>query len=115
MSWGKLVAFDIRKCLPSTIRCPFYIKTFSRELVDRIDMKPFGDPLLIKFGDGNKLGYTLVQLIETSNITAHFCEEDNAMFLDVFSCKEFHQKDVEDTVYKYFSPESIHARTLYRG
>jgi len=52
-------------------------------------MVAYGKPQIVMFGTGNKKGYTLVQLIETSNICAHFCEETNDMYLDVFSCKTF--------------------------
>ena len=51
-----------------------------------------------------------MQLIETSNIIAHFVEETNDMYLDVFSCKDFHPDDVKAMVSKYFEPE--HADTL---
>lgn len=47
------------------------------KLVKDIDMVPYGGPQVVHFGSGNKAGYTLVQLIETSNITAHFVEETN--------------------------------------
>jgi S-adenosylmethionine/arginine decarboxylase-like enzyme len=67
-------------------------------------MVAYGAPQVVHFGSGDKSGYTLVQLIETSNITAHFCEESNDMYLDVFSCKPFNPKDVEAVVNLYFSP-----------
>jgi len=67
-------------------------------------MVPYGEPQVIHFGSGDKAGFTLVQLIETSNISAHFCEETNDMYLDVFSCKPFDSKVVEDTVTEYFGP-----------
>ena len=73
-------------------------------------MVPYGEPQVVRFGSGNKQGYTLVQLIETSNITAHFVEETNDMYLDVFSCKDFRPEDVRSMVSKYFDPE--HADTL---
>jgi S-adenosylmethionine/arginine decarboxylase-like enzyme len=78
-------------------------------------MVPYGDPWVKHFGTGNKAGYTLVQLIETSNITAHFAEEDNSAYIDVFSCKDFKQKDVEEVVQNYFKPEHVHSRLLVRG
>ena len=57
----------------------------------------------------NTLGVVIRQdihwlLIETSNITAHFVEETNDMYLDVFSCKPFDEKKVEDIVGAYFGP-----------
>jgi len=106
---------DLKSCVPQMIRCPYRITEFSKELVERIDMVPYGDPWVKHFGSGDKIGYTLVQLIETSNIIAHFAEDTNDAYIDVFSCKDFHQKDVEDVVRKYFWPNSINSRMLVRG
>ena len=77
-------------------------------------MVAYGDPILKHFGTENKLGYTLVQLIETSNITAHFVEETNDAYLDIFSCKTFDPKDVEFLVNEYFIPEKISSVFLTR-
>jgi hypothetical protein len=95
---------DCSKCVSSTIRSSSNITSFAKTLVQRIDMVPYGEPQVVHFGSGDKSGYTLVQLIETSNITAHFCEETNDMYLDVFSCKPFNPADVEAVVNQHFGP-----------
>ena len=95
---------DCSKCISTAIRSQSNISIFAKTLVKRIDMVPYGEPQVIHFGSGDKAGYTLVQLIETSNITAHFCEETNDMYLDVFSCKKFDPADVEAVVNLFFSP-----------
>jgi S-adenosylmethionine/arginine decarboxylase-like enzyme len=77
-------------------------------------MIPYGKPQVVLFGSGNKQGYTLVQLIETSNITGHFVEETNDMYLDVFSCKEFKPETVHDMVQRYFDPQTIRSRMILR-
>jgi S-adenosylmethionine/arginine decarboxylase-like enzyme len=87
-----------------TIRSPLTISNFAKALVKEIDMVPYGEPQVVHFGSGDKAGFTLVQLIETSNITAHFCEETNDMYLDVFSCKPFNPADVEAVVNSHFHP-----------
>jgi len=78
-------------------------------------MVPYGHPQIIHFGTGNKAGYTLVQLIETSNIVAHFVEEYDDMYLDVFSCKDFNPGIVETMVLKYFRPCAVSCQVLQRG
>ena len=105
--WGYMLMLDVGKCCPKSIRCPANIATFTKQLVKDIDMKAYGEPQIVMFGDGNKKGYTLVQLIETSNICAHFCEETNDFYLDVFSCKPFHKDDVKKCVQKYFVPTTM--------
>ena len=96
------------------IRSPTVIRNFAKDLVRRIDMVAFGDPQIVLFGTGNKKGYTMVQLIETSNICAHFVEENNSMYLDVFSCKDFDPLVVKEAVYDYFESETMHARVFER-
>lgn len=105
--WGYHLILDCSKCIPQSIRDAQTIEAFVKNLVHRIDMVPFGNPQIVHFGSGNKAGYTLVQLIETSNICAHFVEETDDMYLDVFSCKEFDRKDVKDIVDHYFSPKQM--------
>lgn len=90
------------------------IEAFANSLVKKIDMVPYGSPQVEHFGSGNKAGYTLVQLIQTSNICAHFVEETNDMYLDVFSCKPFSPSDVESVVGMYFSPKMINKMFLAR-
>ena len=102
--WGYHLVADFGKCLPSSIRCSRNILSFSKTLVNEIEMVPYGQPLLKHFGEGNKAGFTLVQLIETSNICAHFVEETDDIYLDVFSCKRFDPETVERVVKRYFAP-----------
>jgi S-adenosylmethionine/arginine decarboxylase-like enzyme len=107
MTWGFHLCLDIARCKPSAIRCKVNIENFTKQLVRDIDMVAYGSPQIVHFGTGNKAGYTLVQLIETSNICAHFCEENNAVYIDVFSCKPYDIKVVEEVVKKYFEPETL--------
>jgi S-adenosylmethionine/arginine decarboxylase-like enzyme len=114
MYWGYHLILDCGRCVPHTIRNQNLITNFSKKLVKKIDMVPYGDPQVVMFGSGNKKGYTLVQLIETSNICAHFVEETNDMYLDVFSCKPFQPKDVEEIVDEHFHPEHMNQVFLSR-
>ena len=112
--WGYHLILDVSKCYGPRIRSSQNIVNFSRSLVNNIDMVAYGEAQVVKFGTGNKAGYTLVQLIETSNICAHFVEETNDMYLDVFSCKPFNPSDVESVVKKYFRPKHMTGSFLTR-
>lgn len=114
MYWGYHLILDCSRCIPNTIRNKQLITNFSKHLVKKIDMVPYGEPQVQHFGSGNKAGYTLVQLIETSNICAHFVEETNDVYLDVFSCKPFNPKDVKGVVNSFFVPEHINEVFLTR-
>ena len=112
--WGYHLILNCAKCVPHSIRSQANITHFAKNLVKKIEMVPYGDPQVVMFGSGNKKGYTLVQLIETSNITAHFVEETDDLYLDVFSCKPFHPKDVEAVVFAHFNPQDIQTEFLKR-
>lgn len=114
MHWGYHLILDAGRCASSRIRCAKNIDGFARALVQRIDMVPFGHPQVHHFGSGAKAGYTLVQLIETSNITAHFVEETDDMYLDVFSCKPFEASVVSDTVREFFKYTEANVQFLTR-
>jgi S-adenosylmethionine/arginine decarboxylase-like enzyme len=114
MYWGYHFIGNFGKCLPYSIRCGPHIIDFSKRLVRDIDMVAYGEPQLQHFGSGNKAGYTLVQLIETSNICAHFVEETDDIYLDVFSCKTFDPKIVEKLVKHYFEPQYSNFQVLNR-
>lgn len=113
-TWGKHLILDAAGCSPKMIGSSIVIGNFTKDLVRRIDMKAYGDPQIVMFGTGNKKGYTLIQLIETSNIAGHFVEENNTMYLDVFSCKDFDAEVVKDTVKEFFGAERINTHLLVR-
>jgi S-adenosylmethionine/arginine decarboxylase-like enzyme len=112
--WGHHLIINAAGCDGEAIRSAATIKAFTKELVDKIHMKAYGKPMVVRFGEGNKLGYSLVQLIETSNITGHFVEETNDIYLDIFSCKEFIADDAIKVIKKYFNPKKMQKQMLKR-
>ena len=113
-TWGIHTISNVFRCNPLAIRDAGTIYNFNKALVKKIDMKSYGPPQIVHFGTGNKAGFTLVQLIETSNICAHFVEETNDFYLDVFSCKEFKQDAVESVIRDFFQPTAIQSYTFER-
>lgn len=116
--WGYHLILDCAELDHDAITSYDTIYNFTKRLVNDIDMVAYGEPDIVNFGSGNKAGYTLVQLIETSNICAHFVPDDgmdgNALYLDVFSCKEFDDKIVMNLVREYFGAKSIRPSYLTR-
>lgn len=101
--WGIAAAIDIYDCSPERIRDENAIKTFVVELCDLIEMKRFGETIVIHFGEDEKVaGYSMVQLIETSLISGHFANLTNAVYLDVFSCKPYNPEIVRDFATRFF-------------
>jgi len=66
-------------------------------------MKRFGECQVVNFGEDEKVaGYSMVQLIETSCISAHFANATNATYLDIFSCKFYSPNDAAEFAKKFF-------------
>jgi hypothetical protein len=114
-AWGKHMTLNLAGCNPRSIRCAKHIASYSFALVEKINMISYGKPILKHFGTDEKMGYTLVQLIETSNITGHFCESTNDAYIDIFSCKDFDKKLVKNITKAYFAPTKIYTRTILRN
>ena len=101
--WGIAPSFDIYNCNPDTIRDAEKIKQFVVELCDLIEMRRFGETVVVNFGEDERVaGYSMTQLIETSLISAHFANLTNTVYLDVFSCKPYDPAIVEDFAVKFF-------------
>lgn len=113
--WGLASSFDIYHCNPETIRDADKIKQFVIELCDLIDMKRFQDTMVVNFGEDERVaGFSMVQLIETSLISAHFANLTNTTYLDVFSCKPYDPEIVADFAKKFFGGSDIITNTTLR-
>jgi S-adenosylmethionine/arginine decarboxylase-like enzyme len=101
--WGIASAIDIYNCDPDKIRDDNTIRRFVVELCDLIEMKRFGETQVVHFGEDERVaGYSMVQLIETSLISAHFANLTNTTYLDVFSCKHYDPETVRNFAQNFF-------------
>ena len=109
--WGYHLILDCSNCDKAKITSEKNLKAFIKNLVDSIDMKAYGEPNIVWFGSGKTTGYTLIQLIETSDVTGHFVDETGEAYIDIFSCKDFDIEVAKKVVKKYFNPKKI--KTVY--
>jgi len=113
--WGIASSIDIYDCNPDTIRDAEKIKQFVAELCDLIEMKRFGETQVVHFGEEERVaGFSMVQLIETSLISAHFANLTNVVYLDVFSCKPYDLTLVEKFSKKFFGGKRCITNVKYR-
>ena len=115
--WGYHMSLDLAGCVREAISSKETLITFVKELVEKIDMKAYGEPDCVHFAehDPGKAGYTLTQLIETSNICGHFVDATGEAYIDVFSCKGFDPEIVLQVAEKYFSPQLADVYMRERG
>ena len=114
--WGKHLVIDMSAGDKSAVQSADAIKQFTIDLVDAIDMKAFGAPVLQHFAEHlpEAAGYSLVQLIETSAITGHFCDSSGDAYIDIFSCKDFDVSKAVAVVERAFKPKHVSTTVLVR-
>ena len=101
--WGIAASIDIYDCDPEKIRNADTIRRFVAELCELIKMNRFGETQVVHFGEDERVaGFSMVQLIETSLISAHFANFTNTTYLDVFSCKAYDPEVVREFSKNYF-------------
>lgn len=102
-AWGLTASIDIHDCDPILIRDEHYVKKFAIDLCEHIDMKRYGDTVVVDFGEDEKVsGFSMIQLIETSLISGHFANQSNNAYIDVFSCKFFSPEKTSLFCIEYF-------------
>jgi S-adenosylmethionine/arginine decarboxylase-like enzyme len=113
--WGIASSIDVYDCDPNTIRDAQKIKEFVVLLCDLIKMKRFGETQVVHFGEEERVaGFSMVQLIETSLISAHFANLTNTVYLDVFSCKPYDLKAIERFSRGFFKGKRCITSMKYR-
>ena len=91
------------------------IYNFIKTLVPAIDMIAHGEPVIEYLLPGDpKQGYSLMQLITTSNISAHFMELDGTAYFDIFSCKIFDVEKAKKIVDDFFAPTRVRVNFITR-
>jgi len=114
-AWGIASSIDIYGCDPQKIRQAEEIRRFVVELCDLIEMKRFGETIVVDFGEDERVsGYSMVQLIETSLISAHFANLTNTAYIDVFSCKPYDPEVVAEFACRFFGGSRVNTQVCLR-
>ena len=114
-SWGMTTSIDIKGCNAKIIRSYDHLKQYMFDLCDLIDMRRFGEPTIIAFGEKDEvLGYSMTQFIETSLISGHFAEETNSGYIDIFSCKVYNPMKAATFTKIFFEATDAEVAVVFR-
>ena len=113
--WGLSSCIDLYDCDLKLMQDAPAIKEFVRRLCEKIGMRRYGDTHVVNFGDEPRVaGFSMMQLIETSLISAHFANESRAIYLDVFSCAPYEPKAVAEYAREYFKADRYNLKSVER-
>ena len=115
--WGQHLVLDLDGCPRDKLVDADHLKRWLRELIDTIDMKAYGEPAIEHFATHSfeAAGFTVMQMIETSNISAHFAENLGQAYIDIFSCKTFDNDAAIMVCRRYFEPAACESTVIQRG
>jgi S-adenosylmethionine/arginine decarboxylase-like enzyme len=94
--WGYELILDLFNCDREYITNKEPIREYIRQVLNLINMKPYGKCRVERFGEGDINGISAFQFLMTSSIVIH-CREDNGhsdCYINLFSCKEFDPQKV---------------------
>lgn len=117
-AWGAQLLVDMAGCNPTLITSAAKIADYAVDLCRRIGMKAYGEPQVPLFGlaDPKTVGRSLVQLIETSLIDAHFSASWGGLaVLNVHSCNVFDVAQVVGFTAVFFEAYQVRFTVLPRG
>jgi S-adenosylmethionine/arginine decarboxylase-like enzyme len=120
--WGYHLMLDCKElsCEFDLLNDEQYLRDFVKEMLVATDMKPWGEPLIARLTDDDGTfpdalsGFTVVQLLHTSNLTLHICDLTRTLYFDLFSCKRFSQEKAIDVIKKFFDPQGVRVTYLTR-
>lgn len=115
--FGQELILDLYQCDLTKISSAESIRQFVIKLCDEVIlMKRYGEPFIPHFGHNNPVtsGYSLVQLIETSSVTAHFSEFKKSAYINIFSCKWFDAQKAAKFCKDWFGAKRAKPRLIQR-
>ena len=114
--WGYHLILDCSGCDSVKMSDRTNVYNWITNLVKDINMEKIGEPNIeyTAAHDINKAGFTAIQIIVTSSITAHFIDNLGHIYLDVFSCKKFDQDVVKNSMLHYFGSSKQNEHFLIR-
>ena len=114
--WGRHLIMDCSACDREAVRSAEVIRAFCEDLVESIGMVAYGEPVIEHFATHlpEAAGYSLVQLIETSAVTGHFCDLSGDAYVDVFSCKDFDPAVAVRVVERHLRPARVRQVDVHR-
>jgi len=115
--FGQELILNLYDCDLKKISDGDHIKNYVIKLCDDIIfMKRYGEALVPHFGHENPItsGYSLVQLIETSCVSAHFSEYKKSVYINIFSCKWFDPALARKFSKDWFGAKKVTSKLLQR-
>lgn len=117
VTYGEELVIDMAGCNQEIIKSSEKMREFVVRLCDVPKMKRYGDTIVENFGHAKlrTSGFSVVQLIETSSITAHISNYWGYVCMNIFTCSKVNPQEVIKFTKEFFEAEKIKAILIKRG
>jgi len=120
-SYGKELILDLHECDPKKFTRKT-LRRYFRELCDLIDMQradlhfwdDVGVPKAERQTEPHLVGTSAIQFIMTSNVTIHTLDILKAVYLNIFSCKDFEPRVAAEFSRKFFKGKIVTQSVVVR-
>lgn len=105
--WGYHLVLSLEGCPGNVIENLDLVKEFVLHTVDLLKMQPIGEPICRYFNDADGKGCSVIQLLSESHVSCHTSgpPDNNAAFIDVFSCDYYDPDKILPYVDEVFNPK----------
>ncbi len=107
--YGLELVVELFGCEYKIIRSKKKLEKFLVEAINLTGLEAYGKPKMVRFSDG----YGFFQFLTTSSISGQCIDEDNMIFLNIFSCGVFDEKIMAKFSKKYFRAKWMKKRAIY--
>lgn len=119
VGFGPHLTLDLYYCNRKKISDLKFIYEILDELPEFIDMKKISPPSVVYYegseGTFDRGGVSGFVLIATSHITIHTFSEQEHVFVDIFSCKNFDVEKAERYLIEKFEAKKVDKNLFMRG
>ena len=121
IGYGKELILDMHDC-DTSLFTRKSIRSYFKQLCFLISMKPedlhfwddYGLPPEEHQTEPHLKGTTAIQFLLTSNITIHTLDILKAVYVNIFSCKEFDEQEAADFTALFFKASNARTRVIDR-
>ena len=110
-SLGTHITWDVYHCNAETLSFIPTVKKVLNDIVDELQLSKVNE----SFKQFEPIGVTGFILLEESHVSIHTWPEHEFAAVDIFSCKPFDAKRIQDLLMKAFSSDNVVIKQIERG
>ncbi len=118
MQYGKHLLVEVKTKNPKVLSNQNFIKGVLKKIIRAVKLKAVSPIVVYKFPQKTKntaSGLTAFSIVAESHLSIHTWPENNYFAFDLFSCKDFKEKEILKIIKKSFPIEKIHYQVINRG